>query len=249
MLIHNGYVYYTMGEPSGSDSPLYRSKLDGTNEKMLFEDISHNDFCIYNNTLYCKYFDDVGNALSISMNLDTMKIKEESFFFYDGDPNCWLVSDEFGKKPNYYCTPGYEHVKRWTGEYQPWKVRGDKYYDLRESTIVEANIGNHQLNEIYVGPDIIPNKSDLLGNGMYYMLKEKTNILFRKDIVTGDITSYNLSEYFTYESGICLITEIHETLYFKQYINSYDAEGNNTYGYALDLKSGRIDFFGSWFET
>lgn len=265
LAVYKNYIYYTeeIGT-GGGPTTLYRSDLNGKNETVIVKDLeAWCAFCIYDDRLYYTASTHNDEYFSRSIDLNTLQIKSEPYFYCFGTEDVWIVSTEYYGANKYCCYPGYSFIQGlpdgsdWT-ERGVAGVHGENMYYFMKYSIMTSSIYNKDNTVFAVGPYV--EDYYVLGDGIYfteydddYNDEMDDAYLHRYDLVTGEETLYDVSA-FVYEGDMDWFYPVTETggkLYFKEYLG----ENHALYGpynirlFEVNLQTGDITSLGMWFES
>lgn len=267
LAVYENKIYYTESNGTGGGpTALYRTNLDFTGKTKLLNNVdSISEFCIFDDILYYTAFIDDGIYQSRSLNLNTMTVKNEPFFYVFGTDEVWIIKDQIWDGNYYCCSPGFLYGQPlpegayWT-ESLVGGLHKDKMYFFNKYSVMQSSVYQTDKETLAAGPYIEYDQYLILGDGLYYYEYDDdyTNenddyMLHRLDLVTGKETKYDVREYeYHYADwGImpCFwpINEINGKLYFSNYVEH--SSGMNTMCYEMDLNTGSIRAIGLWFES
>lgn len=269
LAVYENKIYYTEDcGTGGGPTSLYRMNLDGTGKTELLSNIdSTSYFCIYDDVLYYTASNWDYDYYSRSLDLNTLKISSEPYFYNFGTEHVWIISNS----PLYYdadfycCSPEYLSVQTlpegsyWTEDLVTALYDDMMYYFMKVS-VMKSSIYDKNNTTLGVGPYIDPYGYFQLGNGMYYWEDNDDiagdnddHLLHRLDLKSGIENRYDVRKYMYYDTDWgrmdCFgpLEEVNNKLYFTNYME--DSSGLNTKCYELDLVTGTVKAVGAWFES
>lgn len=249
--VYENKVYWRKNNGEENEpAALIRMEPDGSAQEVLAQDAHPSTmFCIDEGFVYYTAVDEKGEQKSRRINLDTGENQEAlPYRLRAGNENFWFSTDlEDG---SWYCSePGYKNIRSMSG------VNGLRlgvldhklYYMVQgEDSLYTTCSFDVQTGETEILLRDQQAKSIVSGNGLYY--KQENNgytTLYRKDLRTGEETSYDLGEFHLYMGGgfyeledkICLMRFRPELM------------PDNTELWELDTQTGEKRLIGQWHNS
>lgn len=261
--IYRDKIYYIAdpGGTGGGPSELVRMNLNGSNKTILATDISYYDtFCIYDDKLYytgCQ-FDRYYSTIyySRSININTLTVKAEPYFYYAGTEDVWVIAPEMFSDVQYCSYPGFEYVQ-YVPSSSDWTEEGveavfeDKMYYFMKYSMMQSSIYDRENTKFGFGPYIENIEPYFISGTGGYFNTYTDNYLHRRDLVTGAESTYYIESYtYNYQydyNAFWPIEEVDGIFYFCTL--DEQPNGLNTRCYALNLSTGSIKSVGLWFES
>ena len=205
--VYEGKVYWRKNNGEENEpAEIIRMEPDGSGQEVLAENAHPSSLlCIDEGFIYYTASDEKGEQKSRRINLDTGENQEAPpYRFRAGNENFWFsTSLEDGI---WYCSePGYKNIRSMSG------VNGLRlgaldhklYYMVQgEDSLYTTCSFDVETGETEILLRNQQAKSIVSGTGLYY--KQESNgytTLYRKDLRTGEETSYDLGEFHLYMGG------------------------------------------------